>query len=124
MPRILVVDDDAQVRGMIRQVLEREQYTVDDAGDGRAGMAKMQTSTYDLIILDIIMPEQEGLETIMQLRKGKMSAKILAISGGGRVGPGSYLPLAKQLGAHEVLAKPFDREELLAAVKRLLADPA
>jgi DNA-binding NarL/FixJ family response regulator len=74
----------------------------------------------DLIITDLIMPEKEGIETIMELKKDFPDVKIIAISGGGRSKPESYLNLAKQLGAKRVFPKPIDREELLNAIRELL----
>ena len=113
MSTILVMDDDEQVRAMLRQALEREGYEVLDAPDGKEGMRLFREQEADLIITDLIMPEKEGLETIMELRRDFREVKIIAISGGGRVAPDVYLSLAKNLGAHVTLTKPFDLEELL-----------
>ncbi len=74
----------------------------------------------DLIITDLIMPDKEGLETIMELRRDFPEVKIIAISGGRRVGPDEYLYMAKIMGAHLTLLKPFEQEELLPAVQELL----
>ena len=93
---------------------------MDEAADGRAGMKKFHESPAALVITDVVMPEQEGLETLMQLRAESSTVKVIAISGGGRVGPDAYLNSAKTLGAHGILAKPFGREELLTAVKTVL----
>jgi DNA-binding NtrC family response regulator len=70
------------------------------------------------------MPEQEGVQTIPEMRKAKPDAKIIAISGGGRIGNTDFLKIARHLGAMAVLAKPFDADELLALVKDCLAKPA
>jgi DNA-binding response OmpR family regulator len=118
--RILVIDDDPAVCGMLAEMLRREGYEVDEAADGRAGMKKFHETPAALVITDVVMPEQEGLETLMQLRAESATVKVIAISGGGRVGPDAYLNSAKTLGAHGILAKPFGREELLTAVKTVL----
>lgn len=119
MIRILVVDDDYQMREMLGVILERKGYDVKTASDGNAAIQLQQTKPFDIIITDIIMPEKEGLETISELRRGYPRLKIIAISGGGRYRPEGYLELAKQLGADLVLAKPFGSWEILSAVKEL-----
>lgn len=118
--RILVIDDDPIVRGMLAEMLRREGYEVDEADDGRAGMKQFRASPVALVITDVVMPEQEGLETLMQLRQESPGVKVIAISGGGRVGPDAYLNSARALGATAILAKPFGREELLSVVKSAL----
>ncbi len=119
--RILVIDDDPVVRGMLAEMLRREGYEVDEADDGRAGMRKFREVPATLVITDVVMPEQEGLETLMQLRHASKTVKVIAISGGGRVGPDAYLNSARTLGADAILAKPFGREELLELVTKVLA---
>jgi CheY-like chemotaxis protein len=119
--RILVIDDEPQVRAMLRQMLERGGYEVLEAEEGRAGIKLYQEQAPDLIITDILMPGKEGIETILALRKAHPSVKIIAISGGGRMGKLDVLPIAKSFGAVRTLAKPFEREELLEAVQSVLA---
>jgi DNA-binding response OmpR family regulator len=118
--RILVIDDDPVVRGMLAEMLRREGYEVDEAEDGRAGMKKFREMPAALVITDVVMPEQEGLETLMQLRQESTTVKVIAISGGGRVGPDAYLNSARTLGADAILAKPFGHEELLDSVGKVL----
>lgn len=118
--RILVIDDDEQMRKLLRQVMEWSGYEVVEAEDGRAGMRMQEQLQADLVITDLIMPEQEGLETITALKEMYPGVKIIAISGGGRIGPEAYLPAAKELGADKVFSKPFDVKELAEAVKELL----
>ena len=120
--RILVIDDDEQMRTLLRQVMEWAGHEVFEAGDGRAGMLKQRKEQVDLVITDLIMPEQEGLETITSLKKEYPHVKIIAISGGGRIGPDAYLPAAQELGADRVFSKPFDVRELAATVKELLSN--
>ena len=118
--RILVIDDDDQMRVLLRQVMEWAGYEVMEAEDGREGMQKQRRQPANLVITDLIMPEQEGLETISLLRKEFPQTRIIAISGGGRIGPEAYLPAAQELGADRVFSKPFDVRELAGAVKELL----
>lgn len=120
--RILVIDDDEQMRILLRQVMEWAGYEVIEAGDGREGMLKQRKQRADLVITDLIMPEQEGLETITSLRREYPELKIIAISGGGRIGPDAYLPAAQELGADRVFSKPFDVRQLAVTVKELLAN--
>lgn len=122
MNRILVIDDDPNVRQMICHMLEREGYEVDTAANGREGVEKFRANTPLLVITDIIMPEQEGIETIRQLRAQDPDCRIVAISGGGRIGPSDYLSMAKLLGATEAISKPFEKAQLLVAVRNALKD--
>lgn len=120
MARILVIDDDEQIRFLLQQMLEQEGFEVDVAQDGRIGMMLHRKNPAELVITDIIMPDQEGLETIQQFRQEFPKVKIIAISGGGRIGPESYLVLAKKFGAMKTFVKPIDRDELLEAIQELL----
>ncbi len=122
MPRILIVDDDYQVRAMLREFLEFEGYEVKEASDGISGLGTLREAPMDLAIVDLIMPNKEGLETITEIRRDFPDLKMIAISGGGRIGPGSYLPLAQSLGAHRTFAKPFTLAEIVAAIRELLGD--
>lgn len=121
MATILIIDDDEALRGTMRRILERKGHDVLEAGDGREGMALFRERGPDVVITDLIMPEQEGIETILQLKEEHAGARVLAVSGGGRVGPGGPLSDAVELGADASLAKPFSVEQLQQAVERLLA---
>ena len=120
MPRILVIDDDDQLRASIRQMLELSEYEVNEASDGDEGIKAYQKNPYDLVITDLIMPKKEGIETILELRRDYPEAKIIAMSGGGYGGPDNYLYMAQKFGVNSTLLKPFGREELLNAVKDTL----
>jgi DNA-binding response OmpR family regulator len=121
-PRILVIDDDDQVRSMLRLTLEDAGFEVETAADGKAGTKAFREAYPDLAIADIVMPEKEGLETIQELRTFSFSMPIIAISGGGKISPMSYLAMAKQFGASRTFFKPVDRRELLSAVRELLSE--
>lgn len=120
MAHILVVDDDEQVREVFKRTLEAHGHEVKEAGDGRAAVASYHEEPADLVILDIIMPEQDGLETILDLRRDFPEAKIIAISGGGRASAQGYLRPAKILGADRAYSKPLALDELLTAIDQLL----
>ncbi|HNX00143.1 MAG TPA: response regulator [Candidatus Cloacimonadota bacterium] len=119
MSYILVVDDDTNFRQMLCQTLERAGYRVVEAEDGNVAIKACETEVPGLVITDIIMPEKEGLETIQEIRAKYPEVNIIAMSGGGRISPDSYLPLAKGLGAVKTLQKPFRREEVIKAVQEL-----
>jgi CheY-like chemotaxis protein len=119
-PSVLVIDDDETIRVLLRTILEREGYRVVDAPDGDKGLRQYQESPTDLVITDLIMPGKEGIETIRDLRKKFPHVKIIAVSGGGRIGPESYLKMAKGVGALRTLSKPFDRMVLLKTVQEVM----
>lgn len=123
MSHILIVDDNAAMLMIEREVLRRAGHTIVTAGDGNQALEAVEKEKFDLVITDIIMPGKEGIETIMELRQRHPGLKIIAMSGGGRVGPGNYLDLAKRLGASATLAKPFTEAELFAAVNTVLGTP-
>lgn len=120
MPRILLVDDDTQIRNVFRQILEHAGYEVEIAQDGKAALKCFMDYPADLVITDVVMPEKDGLELVMELRRTSPATKLLVISGGGRLNPFSYLVMAKQLGADAVLAKPISSETLLQTIGTLL----
>ena len=106
---------------MIRDMLERDGYKVVLAEDGEVGLQLYLEIKPDLLITDLIMPNKEGIELIMQLSREFPDGKIIAISGGGRFDPAVYLDAAKELGAQVILRKPFKRKELIAAVEQCLS---
>ncbi len=120
MSKILVIDDDPHVSGFLHVLLSREGYEVEVAADGDKGLKAFRAAPADLVITDIIMPEREGIEVISELRRLSPDTKVIAISGGGRIGPESYLPLARNLGASRTFTKPLDKNELIAAIRELL----
>ena len=117
---ILVIDDDETIREILRAILEREGYRVLEAPDGGEGLKQFTETPTDLVITDLIMPGKEGIETIRDLRRKFPDVKIIAVSGGGRIGPDSYLKMAKGVGALRTLSKPFDRLELLKTIKEVM----
>lgn len=121
MALILVIDDEEGMRALLRNFLEREGHKVLEAPDGMAGIRLYQENRPDLVITDIFMPEKEGTQTILELRKNNPNVKIIAISGGELAARIDVLGTAKIFGALRVLAKPFRLEDMRQAVKELLA---
>ena len=121
MARILVIDDEEMVRLTIRQTLEKVGHTVMEAANGREGVDTYKAHGADLVVTDIIMPEQEGIETLITLREMNSALPVIAMSGGGRIGTTDYLDIARRFGAARVFEKPFNRKEFVLAVNEALA---
>jgi DNA-binding response OmpR family regulator len=125
MAHILIIEDDPAVRSLLAEMLTRRGHTVQQAENGQDGIHAFRTRPSELVITDLIMPQKEGLETIIDLRSEFPDLKIIAISGGSRGSRDNYLRTAALCGAARIFRKPFDNEELLAAVEELLTvDPA
>jgi DNA-binding response OmpR family regulator len=122
MTRVLVMDDDAVLRGALRVALEAAGYDVLDAADGDAGPRLHRKHGADLVLVDIFMPERDGLEVVRALRAVIPRPKIVAISGGGRTGDLDVLRAAAALGAARTLQKPFEPHVLLAAIRDVLGE--
>jgi CheY-like chemotaxis protein len=118
--KILVIEDNAIVRNTMTRILEAAGYTVIMANDGLQGVDAFRKEQPDIVISDIIMPEQEGIATIRQILGEQPSAKIIAISGGGRIGNTDFLQIAKKMGATDAVAKPFDPDDLLNRISTCL----
>jgi len=124
MPRILLIDDDEAFRNMLHKTLERAGYEVQPAADGKQALELFRQQHPDLIITDLVMPEKEGLETILELRREAPNAKIIAMSGGSRMNPRTSLAMAEKFGARKTLSKPFSHQEILDAVSDVLNEAA
>jgi len=120
MPGILIVEDDNDLRTMLKVSLNRRRFIVLEAENGKEALTHFKPSVTDLVITDLIMPEEDGLKVIMRMRELKPSIKIIAISGGGKAGPGSYLNLAKALGADAIYSKPFSVNDMITKIEELL----
>ena len=117
MPSVLVVDDQDQVRQLIRETLEQAGYEVEEANDGKEGLERYRAKSPDLVIMDILMPDQDGLEAIMTLRREFPSTPVIAMTGGSdMIGVLNILDVAQMLGARRTLQKPFELKVLLDAV--------
>lgn len=120
MPRILIIDDEESLRSLLRRVLVRAGHETQEAADGKAGLKAVAEGTFDLVVTDIIMPEMEGIDFILQLHRKAPGLPIIAMSGGGRIRPEGYLKTAQLAGAKRTLTKPFTIQELLDAVGECL----
>jgi CheY-like chemotaxis protein len=120
MPGILIVEDNQELREILKESLNRKRFTVQEAENGKDAIIHFKPGVTDLVITDLIMPEEDGLKVIMKLREIKPSIKVIAISGGGKAGPASYLNLAKALGADAIYSKPFSVNEMIEKIEDLL----
>lgn len=121
MARILVVDDDAIIRRMLRKALQQAGHEVVEAQNGEEAIRLQQASQAELVITDMLMPETDGVEVIMELRRQAPRLKIIAMSGGGHFGQTETLDVAMPLGAMSTLRKPFRLELMLETVEKALA---
>jgi DNA-binding response OmpR family regulator len=119
-PTVLVVDDDIVVRQACAVLLEDEGFDVVMATDGVEGLLKFRQIAPDVVLTDIVMPNKEGIELIIEMRREHPGARIVAMTGGGSWGTSNFLILAKKLGANIALPKPFDDLELINAIRGLL----
>lgn len=123
MAKILIVDDEAPLLRMVSHVLQKAGHKATVATSGREALDLYDQTAHDLVIMDLVMPEMDGLEAISEIRKRNEEVPILAISGGGKGGLLGYLTIARTLGADQTLSKPFSIEELRKTVHALL-EPA
>jgi DNA-binding NtrC family response regulator len=124
MAHILVIDDDAAVRGSVRRLLERAGHTVFEAADGAAGIRLLSAESVALVLTDIYMPGQDGFATLRRLRREWPKVKVITMSGGTRAGPADLNADAAAMGAARTLSKPFDPEDLIDAVRSVLGEQA
>lgn len=120
MARVLVIDDEELARFTMREILEAAGHAVEEAKNGAQGISLQRSQPFDIVITDIIMPEKEGVQTIIELQRDFPTLPIIAISGGGRTRNLDFLKLAQQYGARKILPKPFSEEDLLNAVEGCL----
>jgi DNA-binding response OmpR family regulator len=120
MARILIVDDDPSIRASMRVVLEADGHVISEAPNGLAVESIVSESAPDLVLLDILMPAKDGIETIVGLRRAGHTVKIIAMSGRAGGPYMNFLGAAKRLGADAVLEKPFDGDVLRAAIAKVL----
>ena len=113
------MDDEASIRTILRESLEKAGYQVVEAPDGRAGLQRYREQHVDLVITNLVMPEKDGFELIRELKAEYPESSVIAITGYDEKGDRGYLHLAEQLGAAATFVKPFDSEEVVAAVRRL-----
>lgn len=120
MKDVLVIDDEPLIRDVLRLALEEHGFNVMEAPNGRLGLEMFVERRPPLVITDIIMPEMDGLELLIQLKKVDPCVRVLAMSGGGRLINRDYLPTALELGADDVIWKPFADAQLIEAIAGLV----
>jgi CheY-like chemotaxis protein len=120
---VLVVDDDAVLSGLISRGLRGVGYTAAEAVDGNKAIRALEAARYDVVVIDIIMPDREGVETIIEIRARWPDTKIIAMSGGGRMDPDMFLNLAENFGADALLKKPFKLSDLLDLLRSAAPSP-
>jgi DNA-binding response OmpR family regulator len=128
MTKGLIVDDIEEIRDFIGKVMKREGYDYDVAENGRDALEKLTVNKYDFVVLDVVMPEMDGLQMIMEMNKLMEEDErppIIGISGGGERMPGWYaVQMVEMLGGRSVLSKPFSVEELRTAISEALGKSA
>jgi two-component system, chemotaxis family, chemotaxis protein CheY len=115
--RVMLVDDDADLRFMVRRYLESMSHTVIDADGGRVAVQKLRSTTVDVIVSDLYMPDGDGLELVRQVSKRWPEIRLIMVSSGGTLGLCDLLPVARSLGASATLRKPLHLRTLLEAVE-------
>ena len=115
MATILIIDDEESIRILLRSALEAAGHEVTEAANGRQGLELYRRKPTDLVITDILMPELNGLDMLLELTREFLNAKVVAISGAG--GEKNVLDVAKLLGARQTFQKPFSMPQLLGAVR-------
>jgi CheY-like chemotaxis protein len=118
--RILLVDDDIVLRKSLGRLLAESGYEAADVENGRAAIAHMIRQQVDLVMTEMLLPEMDGVETILAIRHQFPWVKIIAVAGSGISPAESCLKIARQLGAHKTMAKPFHAEEFLGTVRELV----
>jgi CheY-like chemotaxis protein len=119
MARVLLVDDDDDVRRAYAELLAEHGYEVVTATNGIEALDAAHLGAPDVVVTDVLMPESDGFDLITELRGSFPDVPVIAISGGGRLEPGGYLQMASMLGAVAVLSKPFRFRQLLDAIEEL-----
>jgi len=122
MAHILIIDDDDALRQIVKAALEADGHSTVSAGDGVEGVSQFRDGCFDLVMSDVFMPNQDGIQTISEIRESDLAVPIIVVSAGASfVNSSDILADAAALGANEVLCKPFSIAELRAVVSRLLA---
>ena len=123
MAVIVVVDDDPTIQMIAAELLRDGNHAVVAAADGNEALRVLAAMPADLVVMDMLMPNKDGLETIIEARKLYPELRILAISSGGRVGVGDLLRMARLFGADETYVKPLRLDNFAATIERMLTEP-
>ena len=120
MSRVLIIEDDRPFRATLRQILEQAGHTVFDAADGRQGLALWHREQTDVVVTDLYMPEKDGIEVLVEIKRFATPTKVIVMTGGGHRSVIDWGDSARSLGAHAVLEKPVDTAMLLTVIEDLL----
>jgi len=120
--RILVVEDDAEMRHLFGLLLNGDGYEVTLCADGAEALSMYRKSPFDLVILELLLTEHDGFETLIKLRRMASPPRIIVTTRSSWTAAEVFFKMAKQLGAHEALAKPFTAEQFLGITRKLLAE--
>ena len=121
---VLIADDDPTLRAIAAELLSGEGYRVLEAEDGNEALRAVEAETVDLIVLDMLMPNKDGIETIIELKRRRSSVRILAISSGGSMDVDSLLKPALAFGADRVMSKPLRISTFATTIAEMLSEPA
>jgi DNA-binding NtrC family response regulator len=122
MARVLVIEDNRDLRDLMQVILEHAGYDVELAADGQIGMKAQRERPADIVVTDIFMPNQDGIETIAKFREEYPGLKVIVMSGDGKLASRyAHLAAARELGVRAMLPKPFDEDELLNTIRGALA---
>lgn len=122
MARILVVDDDENFREVLRQMIGKLGHDIIEARNGKEAAAVFPTKKVDVVLTDLLMPQNDGFEMIRFVRRHAPTVGLIAMSGGGKIGAARYLEMAEHLGVDGVLVKPFSKSDLERAIAEALLD--
>ena len=120
MNAVLFVDDDQGIRELNARTLKARGFDCHTAADGEEALAKLEQAPFDLVVLDVIMPRREGIQTLIEIKRRWPQTRVIAISGGGRIGPDDFLGLAREFGADATLAKPVTPSTVAETIRRVL----
>ena len=119
-PRILLVDDETDLRTMLGLMLADEGYEISHAANGKDAIKLHRENPFDLIVTELILNEKNGFETLAELRRQPGPTRFIATAKSSWLPPKHFLQMARQLGAHFALSKPFQHEEMLNAIRQAL----
>ncbi len=119
MPKVLIIDDEEDIRSVLKDMLGMSGYSVDTAENGKKAKELYDKTDYDVVITDIIMPEQDGFEVILDFRNKNQLDRIIAISGGRRTSSDDYLNIASHFGVSSIFSKPPNYKDLMAKVDEI-----
>jgi CheY-like chemotaxis protein len=124
MPRVLIIDDNDELRGMLRAALEADGHQIAEAADGAEGLRLLRARGADAVLCDVFMPGTDGLETLKALKEEFPGLPVVSMSGGGFGGEVDLLGVARALGARAVLYKPFRLQAVRDVLQQILGASA